>query len=91
MIYLLFFIDKILKNGEEEEMEIRGCSIHVVELVMNEIKALLPTVRGVKVDGDEGSIICNSILIDHFLWDYRRQYAAELEVIPFHKTLSVFY
>ncbi|KAL0279375.1 UNVERIFIED_CONTAM: hypothetical protein PYX00_000954 [Menopon gallinae] len=71
--------DEILKNGEQEEMEIRGCSIHVVELVMNEIKTLLPGVK------------CNSILVDHFLWDYRRQYATELEVIPFHKTLSIFY
>jgi hypothetical protein len=33
----------------------------------------------------------NSVLTDHFLWDYRRKHAAMLELIPFHKTQSVFY
>lgn len=76
----------LLKNGSEQEVEIRGASVYVVEelkdLVLAELKKNHPDVPTDKV---------NSILLDHFLWDYRRKHAAELEYIPFHKTLSVYY
>lgn len=67
-------------------MEIRGASIHIVELVKE--KTLLELAN----NHPELSIKnVNSILIDHFLWDYRRTFAKELEHIPFHKTFSIFY
>lgn len=76
----------LLKNGCEQEVEIRAGSIYVVEqlkeMVLNELKAKHPEIPTTKV---------NSILLDHFLWDYRRKHAAALEYIPFHKTLSVYY
>lgn len=76
----------LLKNGSEQEVEIRGASIYVVEClkdaVLKELKEKHPDIPTSKV---------NSILLDHFLWDYRRKHAAELEYIPFHKTLSVYY
>lgn len=76
--------DKIMESGDPMEVEIRGASIYIVEeikkaiLLENELpKALLAQ--------------CNSITIDHFLWDYRRQHAEELEYIPFHKVLGIYY
>lgn len=76
----------LLKNGCEQEVEIRGASIYVVEQlkdrVLKELKEKHPDIPTTKV---------NSILLDHFLWDYRRKHAAALEYIPFHKTLSVYY
>lgn len=78
--------DEILKNGDVREVEIRGASIYIVEEVKDKVIKLIeekyPEISKAHV---------NSILIDHFLWDYRRQFAKELEYIPFHKTLSVYY
>ncbi|CRL06299.1 CLUMA_CG018944, isoform A [Clunio marinus] len=78
--------DKILKNGEEKEVEIRGASIYIVEvakeIILRELTANHPEVSLKHV---------NSILIDHFLWDYRRANAELLAYIPFHKTFSVYY
>lgn len=75
--------DVIMKNGDPREVEIRGASIYVVEKVKDFIKQQqLEDVPPKKI---------NSILIDHFLWDYRRAHAAELEYIPFHKVYSVYY
>lgn len=76
----------LLKNGCEQEVEIRGASIYVVErlkdMVLRELQQHHPDIPTAKV---------NSILLDHFLWDYRRKNAQALEYIPFHKTLSVYY
>lgn len=78
--------DVIMENGCAEEVEIRGASIHIVELlkdqVLTELRENHPTIS---IDN------VNSILLDHFLWDYRRRFAQELEHIPFHKTISVYY
>ncbi|XP_013108245.2 queuosine 5'-phosphate N-glycosylase/hydrolase [Stomoxys calcitrans] len=78
--------DKLMKNGDPMEVEIRGASIYIVErvkdMVLQELNEKYPEISKDNV---------NSILIDHFLWDYRRRYAKELEYIPFHKVLSVYY
>lgn len=80
--------DVIMANGCAEEVEIRGASIHAVELlkaqVRSEVRLHHPQLAG-------ASSVVNSILLDHFLWDYRRRFAKELEHIPFHKTISVYY
>ncbi|KAJ8973652.1 hypothetical protein NQ317_002926 [Molorchus minor] len=72
---------EVLKNGDNEEIEIRGCSIHSVELLKEYATKKL----------DDGKI--NSILIDHFLWDFRRKHAKEIleRGLPFHKTFSIYY
>lgn len=72
----------IFENGDAMEVEIRGCSIHAVEL----LKLYVIT----KIDRPEA---VNSILIDHFLWDYRRKNAKKIlaEILPFHKTFSIYY
>ncbi|XP_058067006.1 queuosine 5'-phosphate N-glycosylase/hydrolase [Anopheles bellator] len=78
--------DTLLENGCREEVEIRGASIYIVE----QLKALVRE----KLIGhhlDIAPSCVNAILLDHFLWDYRRKHAKELEHIPFHKTISVYY
>lgn len=71
-----------LPNGDEMEVEIRGCSIHAVELIKDYVNKILP--EGKKANG---------ILLDHFLWDYRRQHAKQIlqKKLPFHKTYCVYY
>lgn len=71
-----------LINGAEAEVEIRGCSIHAVELVKEYVTSKL----------DEGQGI-NAILIDHFLWDFRRAHAKKIYGmgLPFHKSLCIYY
>ncbi|KAJ8922222.1 hypothetical protein NQ315_004159 [Exocentrus adspersus] len=73
--------NEILENGDEEEVEIRGCSIHAVELIKEYVAEKL----------DKSKI--NSILVDHFLWDFRRKHAKEIleKGLPFHKTFSIYY
>lgn len=82
----IYILDEILQNGDEREVEIRGASIYIVELVKEKVLVELtnnyPELSTKNI---------NSILIDHFLWDYRRKYAKELEHIPFHKTFSIYY
>lgn len=78
--------DKILLNGEEKEVEIRGASIYIVEEAKEIVRQLLK-----EKDPEMCLKNVNSILIDHFLWDYRRANAEMLTYVPFHKTFSVYY
>lgn len=71
----------ILENGSENEVEIRACTLHAIELLREYAER--------KIGRDK----INSILIDHFLWDFRRKHAKEVlqKGLPFHKTFSVYY
>lgn len=71
----------ILINGEDDEVEIRGCTLHAVELLSKYATEKL----------GKGKI--NSLLIDHFLWEFRRKQAKEVfkKGLPFHKTYSIYY
>ncbi|CAH2989606.1 unnamed protein product [Chilo suppressalis] len=75
--------DVLLPSGSEEEVEIRGCSIHCVELLKKKIKE--------RIENRPNLEVPNSSLIDYYLWCYRRKYADEMEKVPFHKTLGIFY
>lgn len=78
--------DKLLQNGDQKEVEIRGSSIHVVELaksiVIKDLTENFP---------EHSRKHVNSVLIDHYLWDYRRKNCDLLSYIPFHKTISIYY
>ncbi|KAF8776882.1 queuosine salvage protein-like [Argiope bruennichi] len=77
--------DELLENGDRYEVEIRGCSIQACELICANIK-------GKKSAGTvPKDLYINSILIDNFLWEYRRSHATEMEHIPFHKTRCIYY
>ncbi|XP_046980222.1 queuosine salvage protein [Schistocerca americana] len=74
----------ILANGSREEVEIRGVSIEVVERVCKQVRQLLQ-------EYNINNVTVNSVLIDHYLWDYRREHADSLEYIPFHKVRCIYY
>ncbi|ODN00389.1 hypothetical protein Ocin01_06291 [Orchesella cincta] len=76
--------DNTLPNGDPREVEIRGASIHAVELVKENVRKRL-------VSADMPISRINSILIDHFLWDYRREHAKAMEKYPYHKTRCIYY
>lgn len=76
-----------LESGSPEEVEIRGCSIEVCERINKEVKRLITSYPNLNLKESD----VNTILIDHFLWDYRRDHAEELESIPFHKTRCIYY
>ncbi|KAJ8676444.1 hypothetical protein QAD02_012231 [Eretmocerus hayati] len=76
-----------LEVGCNEEIEIRGCSIEVVERVVRAARILIAESAHAKLKKSD----CNSILVDHYLWDYRRKHANELEHLPYHKVRTIYY
>ena len=73
--------DAILASGDPLEVEIRGCSIEAVSIIVQKINAKLES-SGKKV---------NDIQIDNFLWGFRREKAKEMEKFPYHKVRSIYY
>ena len=72
-----------LENGSPEEVEIRATSVVAVSKINGFVKDLLIA------SGDSHE--CNDILIDQYLWTYRRNKARYLDCIPYHKTLTIYY
>ena len=57
-----------------------------LQLIVEEVKKLMkndPTVA----EGTE----MNSILVDHYLWDYRRDHSQETDTIPIHRVRCIYY
>ena len=79
---------KMFNFGDEEEVEIRGVSIQAVDLIKKEVEQQLKD----KNSGDATTDV-NSILIDYYLWDMRRERCQEINDagIPFHRTRSIYY
>jgi len=75
--------DEIMPYGHMYEIEIRGCSIHAVELLTERIKRIL------KEKGNNSTV--NSILVDQYLWGYRRKHADIMVQFPYHKVRSIYY
>ncbi len=71
--------EELLENGSEMEVEIRGCSIRAVELVTSALKRMRP------------EMAMSDVLVDYFLWGFRRRKAKEMEKFPYHKTRSIYY
>jgi hypothetical protein len=61
--------------GSPEEIEIRACAVHTVELLVGELKKLGKNV--------------NSMMVDQFLWN--RGQLPEFKSHPRHRTRTVFY
>ena len=66
---------KLIPAGSTEEIEIRACALHAVELIREQIKK-----SGRDVTSSE---------LDYFLWNRGQQ--PEYKAIPRHRTRSVFY
>ncbi|XP_011134932.1 queuosine salvage protein isoform X2 [Harpegnathos saltator] len=87
--------DELLENGSREEAEIRGCSIELVERLYAEVRRMIEDPKS-PVKSPEALNTAkhvNAVLIDQFLWDYRRKHAAGIDdqVVPFHKTRCIYY
>lgn len=90
--------DTILKSGSEYEVEIRGQSIYAVDLITKVMKEKLVKDDGKNTangtSGDNGQIVnINSILIDFYLWDYRRENdeLVDLKTCNYHKVRCIYY
>lgn len=79
----LSIIGIFLEHGAPEEVEIRAASIVAVNDVVCEVKKLM--------EKNNKHKICNSIMVDTYLWGYRRENAAIMEDTPYHKTLNIYY
>lgn len=75
--------DKLLTSGHYWEQEIRGCSIEAVERVTRGVKA--------ELEKRDSKARVNSILVDQYLWGYRRQHADIMKSFPYHKVRGIFY
>ena len=83
-LYELLDKNHMFQNGDCEEMEIRGCSVHAVELIREELKnCVIPL--------EDQTLQVNSTMIDFFLWEYRRRFATDLARIPYHKVRCIYY
>jgi hypothetical protein len=71
---------ELIKSGSTWEVQLRGCSIWCVELIRREILRQHPEAK------------VNAILIDFFLYDTMKELeSAGKEVIPHHRTRSIWY
>ncbi|KAM9305153.1 queuosine 5'-phosphate N-glycosylase/hydrolase-like [Gastrophryne carolinensis] len=75
----------LFQNGDREEMEIRGCSIWAVELVCDSLRDLF------EKNKEKMNEEINPVLIDHFLWDFARDYRDQIKVVPFHRVRCIYY
>jgi hypothetical protein len=66
---------ELIPSGSAEEVEIRACAVHAVELLVEELRSL-----GHKV---------SAIKLDYFLWNRGQQ--PEYKARPRHRTRTVFY
>ncbi|KAK3104203.1 hypothetical protein FSP39_025282 [Pinctada imbricata] len=75
----------MMKTGDRFEMEIRGCSIWATEMICKQTRQMLDD------DDETKDTMVNSILIDHFLWDFRRDNNDKMPHIPFHRIRCIYY
>lgn len=69
-----------IDHGHPWEVQLRGCSIWCVELIRQEILRYNPEAH------------VNAILIDFFLYDtVKEQEAQAIELVPHHRTRSIWY
>lgn len=76
---------KELENGSCEEVEIRGCTIWACEMICEELRKRSESDLLLK------ATTINPILVDYFLWDYRREHRKETDSTPFHRTRCIYY
>lgn len=76
-----------LDSGCRTEIEIRGCSIHAVELIRDELQSL----QQQSTSKDSDTVVINSVLTDFLLWDYATAHKNKLAEIPIHHVRSVYY
>jgi hypothetical protein len=76
----------MLQRGDPMEVEIRGCSIHAVELLVKEINKYIK-----KEPHAYRHSRINAIIVDFYLWDLAKETEEEMNHIPIHRTRSIYY
>ncbi|XP_072926875.1 queuosine 5'-phosphate N-glycosylase/hydrolase isoform X1 [Hemitrygon akajei] len=74
----------LFHSGDREEVEIRGCSIWCIELIMHHIRELGAQKKCVDKE-------INSVLVDYYLWDYARDHRKDMADIPIHRVRCIYY
>lgn len=69
----------MLAYGDPREVEIRGASIWVVEMILKAMRERNP------------DMVVNAIMIDFYLWDFAKKSAHLMSHIPIHLTRSIYY
>ena len=67
------------------EIEIRGCSIEAVNRIVTRTQKLIEAQKS------NISQHLNCIIVDYFLWGFRREKADEMTQFPYHKVRSIYY
>ncbi|THD24928.1 putative cobyrinic acid a c-diamide synthase [Fasciola hepatica] len=80
---------ELIPNGSEWEVEIRGCTLHAIELVVKRARIKLESWTR---DTGKAPVLCNAVLVDNFLWTFRRKHAEIIDqTMPMHRTRCIFY
>lgn len=77
---------ELISHGSREEIEIRACAVHAVELVVAALRAQSPR-TGVARSADEPMI--SAAMIDQLLWNRGQQ--ARYKAVPRHRSRSTAY
>ncbi|CAM5114763.1 unnamed protein product [Eretmochelys imbricata] len=72
-------------SGDQQEVEIRGCSIWCCGLICDHLLELY------KKKGQNMSERINAVLLDYYLWDYARDHREDMKEIPIHRVRCVYY
>lgn len=84
-LILPYLAGHMFQFGDNQEVEIRGCSIWCCELICSALLELY------KKKGDNMSEKINAVLLDYYLWDYARDHREDMKGIPFHCVRSIYY
>lgn len=60
-----------------------------IQMVVKRAREMLSSMTQ---DADQAPILCNAILVDNFLWTFRRKHAEIIDqTVPMHRTRCIFY
>ncbi|XP_071816725.1 queuosine 5'-phosphate N-glycosylase/hydrolase-like isoform X2 [Apostichopus japonicus] len=74
-----------ISNGDPLELEIRGCSIWAVELILKAVR------KKAQTNGGKALANVNSVVVDFYLWDYSKDHWQDMKHIPIHRLRSTYY
>jgi len=77
----------VFENEDQKEVELRGCSIWAVELIIKEVRQCMLVGSATP---DE-TLRVNSAILDAYFWNYRKQHEKEVDTIPVHRVRSIYY
>lgn len=78
--------DHLFNYGDRLEVEIRGCTLWAIELLVQKLRDMIREDKDLPDD-----LPMNAIILDHFLWDFRREHDNETDKVPFHKVRCIYY